>query len=102
MAVTRWNPWGELFALSDTMDQLFGRTPSSGRGEVAAFRERFGASNRLGTLDWPPMATLSGTIAVYDPLDRRAESPPLAIASTRGTRSLCDPPYSWPPVLRIK
>lgn len=71
-------------------------------GEVAAFRERFGASNRLGTLDWPPMATLSGTIAVYDPLDRRAESPPLAIASTRGTRSLCDPPYSWPPVLRIK
>src|SRR6516165_2183982 len=37
MAVTRWNPWGELFALSDTMDQLFGRTPSSARGEVAAF-----------------------------------------------------------------
>ena len=37
MAVTRWNPWGELFALSDTMDQLFGRAPSSARGEVAAF-----------------------------------------------------------------
>jgi hypothetical protein len=71
-------------------------------GEVAAFRERFGASSQLGTLDWPPMATLGGTIAVYDPLDRRADSSPLAIASTRGTHALCDPPYSWPPVLRMK
>lgn len=26
MAITRWNPWGELFTLADTMDQVFGRT----------------------------------------------------------------------------
>ena len=71
-------------------------------GEVAAFRQRFGAASQLGTLDWPPMATLGGTIAVYDPLDRRGDSSPLAIASTRGTHVFCDPPYSWPPVLRIR
>jgi hypothetical protein len=70
--------------------------------ESAAFRDRFGASSHLGTLDWPPMATLGATIAVYDPLDRRADASPLAIASTRGTHALCDPPYSWPPVLRMK
>lgn len=37
MAITRWNPWGELFALTDTMDQLFGRTSMPARGDVAAF-----------------------------------------------------------------
>jgi hypothetical protein len=71
-------------------------------GEVAAFRERFGASSQLGKLDWPPLATLGGTIAVYDPFDRRPGSSPLAIGSTRGPHALCDPPYSWPPVLRMK
>lgn len=70
--------------------------------EVEAFRRRFGAANRSGTLDWPPMATLGGTIAVYDPIDRRPDSSPLAIASTRGTHLLCDAPRSWPPVLRMK
>jgi hypothetical protein len=71
-------------------------------GEVDAFRRRFGGSNRSGTLDWPPMATLGGTIAVYDPIDRRAGASPLAIASTRGTHAWCDAPQSWPPVLRIR
>jgi hypothetical protein len=70
--------------------------------EVDAFRSRFGAMNRMGTLDWPPMATLGGTIAVYDPIDRRPGASPLAIARTRGTHPLCDPPQSWPPVLRIR
>jgi HSP20 family protein len=37
MAVTRWNPWGDLFALTDTIDHVFGRVPSMARGEVAAF-----------------------------------------------------------------
>jgi hypothetical protein len=69
--------------------------------EVAAFKSRFGAANRTGTLDWPPMATLGATIAVYDPLDRRPSVSPLAIAHTRGTRG-CDAPQSWPPVLRMK
>ena len=70
--------------------------------EVAAFRRRFGAANQAGTLDWPPMATLGGRIAVYDPIDRRADASPLAIASTRGTHALCDAPQRWPPVLRMK
>ena len=64
-----------------------------------------GASARRtapGALDWPPMATLGGTIAVYDPIDRRPDASPLAIASTRGTHALCDAPQSWPPVLRMK
>ena len=71
-------------------------------GEVEAFRRRFGAANRAGTLDWPPLATLRGTIAVYDPIDRRPDASPLAIAGTRGAHGLCDAPQSWPPVLRMK
>jgi hypothetical protein len=71
-------------------------------GEVDAFKQRFGAANRAGTLDWPPLATLRTTIAVYDPLDRPAGASPLAIASTRGTHTWCDVPQSWPPVLRMK
>jgi hypothetical protein len=71
-------------------------------GEVEAFRRRFGAANRSGTLDWPPMAMLGSTIAVYDPIDRRPGASPLAIASTRGAHLLCDAPQSWPPVLRMK
>lgn len=38
MAVTRWNPWGELFALTDTVDQLFNRTSLSGeRGGMTGY-----------------------------------------------------------------
>jgi hypothetical protein len=70
--------------------------------EVRAFRERFGGANRSGTLDWPPMATLAGTIALYDPIGRRADVAPLAIASSRGAHGWCDVPQSWPPVLRMK
>jgi len=70
--------------------------------EVDAFKKAFGANNRTGTLAWPPLATLGGTIAVYDPGDRRTDGSPLAIARTRGTHRLCDPPQSWPPVLRMK
>jgi hypothetical protein len=70
--------------------------------EVGAFKERFGAANRSGALDWPPMATLGGTIAVYDPIDRRGDASPLAIASSRGAHAWCEPPQSWPPVLRMK
>jgi hypothetical protein len=71
-------------------------------GEVDAFRQRFGTANRAGALDWPPLATLSGTISVYDPIGRGGEASPLAIASTRGAHAFCDPPQSWPPVLRMK
>jgi hypothetical protein len=72
-------------------------------GEVEAFRQRFGATNRSGALDWPPLATLGTVVSIYDPLERKSDSP-LAIASTRGTRGwwACDPPPIWPPVLRMK
>jgi hypothetical protein len=69
--------------------------------EVQAFKQRFGTANLAGRLDWSPLATLHGTIAVYDPFDHRVD-PPLAIAASRGGRGLCDPPQSWPPVLRMK
>ena len=71
-------------------------------GEVDAFRQRFGAANRAGALDWPPVATLGGSIAVYDPIGRGGDASPLAIASTRAAHAFCDPPQSWPPVLRMK
>jgi hypothetical protein len=71
-------------------------------GEVESFRRRFGGANAAGTLDWPPIATLGGTIAVYDAVDRRPGPSPLAIAATRGSRGLCDAPQNWPPVLRMK
>ena len=72
-------------------------------GEVDAFRRRFGGESQSGTLDWPPLATLHGTIAVYDPADRGSNTPPLAIAGTRGPQhGLCDRPQIWPPVLRMK
>lgn len=70
--------------------------------EVDAFRRRFGPAHRSGTLDWPPIATLGGTIAVYDPIERRVDSLPLATSGTRGTHALCEAPQSGPPVLRMK
>lgn len=64
--------------------------------EVDVFKTRFAAANKAGSLDWPPMAMLGTTIAIYDPLDRRPGAPPLAITSTRGALRgrLCDPPYT--------
>ena len=71
--------------------------------EIEAFRRRFGATSQLGRLDWQPFATLGQTVAIYDPAARTG-APPLAIAQTRGTRAWvnCNPPQSWPPVLRMK
>jgi hypothetical protein len=71
--------------------------------EVDAFQRRFGAASRTGAVDWTPLATLGRIVSIYDPLDRSGESP-LAIATTRGRRGvwLCDPPQSWPPLLRMK
>ena len=64
--------------------------------EVEAFRTRFGAASRSGALDWPPMATLGSTVAIYDPLDRRPGASPLAIARTSAARGswLCDPAHT--------
>jgi hypothetical protein len=92
------------------LDRVVAHLQASGRrpyyvldgGEVDAFRQRFGSANRAGRLDWPPVALLSGGIALYDPIERRPDTVPLAISSTRRPRGLCDLPQSWPPVLRMK
>jgi hypothetical protein len=72
-------------------------------GEVEAFRRRFGADNRSGALDWPPLAMLGTVVSIYDPIERTPDSP-LAIGRTRGAHGWwrCDAPQSWPPVLRMK
>ena len=63
------------------------------RREVEEFRQRFAAS-RAGALAWPPIAELNGVVFVYDALGRGPSSSPLAIAPTRGSRTVvaCDPP----------
>jgi hypothetical protein len=83
--------------------------------EIAAFKERFGALNQLGRLDWRPMATFSDPpVEIYDTVDRTAEAlevqragstgEPLAIAASASRRAgwRCDRPYVWPTPLRIK
>jgi len=63
--------------------------------EVDAFKQRFGALNRSGALDWPALATLGSIVAIYDPIDRQPGRSPLAIGSTRAPRrGWCDPPSS--------
>jgi hypothetical protein len=92
------------------LDRVVAHLQASGRrpyyvldgGEVEAFRQRFGSANSTGRLDWPPVALLRGGIALYDPIERRPDTVPLAISTTRRARELCDPPQSWPPVLRIR
>ena len=37
-------------------------------GEERAFRERF-ASEKLGSLEWPPVAEIDRTVRIYDPAD---------------------------------
>jgi hypothetical protein len=67
--------------------------------EARAFIARFGASNRLGLLDWRPFAMLADpTIVVYDPIagDHRDEA--LAITSLSTRRGWhCDRPHNRPP-----
>src|SRR5258706_3715019 len=87
------------------LDRVGAHLQASGRrpyyvldgGEVEAFRQRFGSANRPGALDWPAMATLRNTIVVYDPIERRPETAPLAISTTRRAPELCGPPQSRPP-----
>ena len=66
--------------------------------EVEGFKQRFGGTNRLGALDWPPIATLGSIVSIYDPIDQKTDTSPLAIARTRRPRGgwLCDPPQVWP------
>jgi hypothetical protein len=62
-------------------------------GEVERFRARF-ANSSAGALRSPPIGELNDVVFVWDALQAEPSRLPLAIASTRGSRSLfaCDPP----------
>ena len=72
--------------------QSIGRRPyyvldggGGGRVQAALRRQR----TATGTLDWPPMATLGGTIAVYDPIDRRPGRVTAGDRRARAARTGC-------------
>lgn len=71
------------------------------RLEVDLFRARFAALNRLGALDWRPIAVFEFPyVAVYDPANRAAQT--VVISSSDGwpTRH-CEQPHRWPPRVHI-
>ncbi len=70
--------------------------------ETARFRRRFASSNRLGAIDWPPVAALRGyaVVNLYDPLDTsRGGSPSLMPTDAMNQRTgwPCERPREVPP-----
>jgi hypothetical protein len=72
--------------------------------EVETFRQRFSASNRLGALDWAPLAVFeSPYVAIYDPIRKSAGAPPYVIApSLTRPRQACPQPAVWPPKTHLE
>jgi hypothetical protein len=69
--------------------------------EIDAFRQRFGADNRFGLLDWTPIAVFQEPyVAIYDPYLREPGRTPVVIprGAERWPRR-CRPPAVWPPRL---
>jgi hypothetical protein len=55
--------------------------------EVIAVRERFGASGRVGRLDWPPaISYANGVTVIYEGVTRDPQTRTLAIPARRSTR----------------
>ena len=72
--------------------------------EREAFRQRFAASNRLGSLDWTPLAVFQAPyVAIYDVDRDDGERRPVEIPSSieRSSRR-CPAPAVWPPRLRLQ
>jgi hypothetical protein len=67
--------------------------------EVEPFVTRFRPGNRLGTLDWRPMAMLGRSrVVVFDASDRRARQVDVITDSGRGRAGWrCRMPTRWPP-----
>jgi len=71
--------------------------------EIETFRRRFSAENRLGALDWTPIAVYENPyVVVYDPARRDADLktamiPPRRVQSGRD----CVVPSVWPPRVRL-
>jgi hypothetical protein len=93
------------------LDRAVAHLQSSGRKpyivldgfEVERFRQRFSADNRLGALDWTPMAVFeSPTVVIYDPAGQTAARTPMRIPSSEGQSAReCARPPVWPPRLRL-
>jgi hypothetical protein len=94
------------------LDRAVAHLQSSGRRpyivldgfEVGQFRQRFAADNRLGALDWTPMAVFEQpSVVIYDPAARDTPQPAavkIRSSDGRSARS-CVRPAVWPPRLRI-
>jgi hypothetical protein len=66
--------------------------------EEQAFRERFSATNRLGSLDWTPIAVYrTPYVAIYDPDARQSGRSPVVIPGTAERSRHCLQPAAWPP-----
>jgi hypothetical protein len=72
--------------------------------ERQLFRELFGTLNRLGGLEWTPMAVLQHPpVTIFDAADRRARQTDLITESGRGPAGWrCTPPQRWPTPLRME
>jgi hypothetical protein len=66
--------------------------------EEQAFRERFSATNRLGSLDWTPIAVYrTPYVAIYDPDVRESGRSAAVIPATAELSRHCPQPVVWPP-----
>ena len=72
--------------------------------ELELFRRLFAAKNRLGALDWAPMAVLQHPrVAIYDAADRSARRTDIIPESGRSVPGWrCDQPRRWPTRVRME
>jgi hypothetical protein len=56
--------------------------------EVTAVRERFGASSRVGRLDWPAVSYANGVTVIYDALTRDPQTRTLTIPARQSSRGV--------------
>jgi hypothetical protein len=72
--------------------------------EAMLFRRLFGKLNRLGALDWTPMAVLHRPrVEIYDAGDRSARQTDVIVESDRESGDQwCYPPQRWPTPLRME
>lgn len=65
--------------------------------EIDTFRQRFSAANRLGALDWAPVAVLQNPyVAIYDPGVRQPDTRSIPSSGGQSGRE-CRRPQVWPP-----
>ena len=71
--------------------------------EAPLFRRLFGNLNRLGALDWTPMAVLHRPrVEIYDAADRSARQTEVIIETDGDRGGWCEQPQRWPTPLRME